>query len=144
MGPKLHARHRNMVLAVSNFMSAQHQLRELGLNVSALPTSGLRFASGEAAFNRLLQGVYRLVWVDTPGSAQSKDESLTKVFWAAMARWAAVCQAQRTPLYICGPRSKLWRDDRARNLQADGLLFPSTHRFCHFGIRYAPKAGPPS
>ena len=125
-------------------MSAQLQLRNIGFTVSTLPTSALRFASGNAAFNRLLQGSYGLVWVDTPGSSQSKDEKLVHLFWTSMARWASVCKSQGTPLYICGPRSKLWKDDRARNLQSDGVLLQSTHRFCHFGIRYAPNAEPPS
>ena len=135
---------RGSALAVSNSHSAQQQLRGLGYEVSTLPTSMLRFSSGQAAYDRLLRGSYQLVWADAPGSAQSKDARIVQAFWTAMAKWAVVCRNKRIPLYICGPRSSLWKDDRARNLIADGLVSESSHRFCHYGIKYAPGNSAPS
>ena len=104
----------------------------------------LRFATGQAAFDRLLKGHYRLVWADSPGSAVSRNQRAVTAFWTAIARWASVCVAKGIPMYVCGPRSQIWKDDRARNLIADGVMHESTHRFCHFGIRYAPGAAAPS
>ena len=77
-------------LVISNFSSAQAQMRDLGFEVSTLATSALRFSAGHSAFDELLKGQFSAVWADTPGSALGRDPAHVKVYWANMSRWALV------------------------------------------------------
>ena len=132
------------VLLISSFTAAQEALRTIGLEISVLHPSSLHFASGQEALQRHAAFKYSLVWVDTPGTALSRAPDSQTRFWTAIVRWARQSHSLRIPMYICGPRSKLWTDDRARALLADGIMHECTHRLCHYGLTLQADTGRPS
>ena len=131
-------------MVVSNFSQAQENLRRLGFDTSSLNPSQLHFGTGQLAFDRLLQGSYTLVWVDTPGVAHGTGPNKLRPFWTSMTRWATTARNMRVPLFICGPQSQVWMDARAKCLVSDGVLHHSKHRLCHFGLKFARNESRPS
>ena len=133
-----------LAVVISNFGQAQENLRQLGFQIHTLSPSQLHFSTGQVEYDRLLQGAFRLVWVDTPGVAHGSGPNKLRPFWTSMQRWVTTARNVRVPLFICGPQSQVWLDPRARNLVSDDLVCHSRHRLCHFGLKFSARDPKPS
>ena len=116
----------------------------LGCTTRRLRPAELLSRDFDALLTQFANHDFQVMWVDLVPPQRFAPSSRLNAVWSKLR--ILLQNALRSNLYCCfaGVRKSSWSYPAIQQLAQDRLLYQSSHRWCHFGIRLSPDSSCPS
>ena len=134
-----------MALIIEDVREASAILADYDYACTRITYGELMSCSGEEHLQKLLSGLYKMLWISTPSDWYVKPrEKRAQPVYARLANWMTRAVKLGMQLMLFGPPGAVWKQQVIRDTIEQLELNSTKMRLCHFGERYDRASDVPS